>query len=151
MPGAPTARPGNAVPSSRTIAACRCSMVASYAKFCVLCNRMLTTAILGASGYAGQETLDRVLAHPELEIVALGSDSLAGSGAAAPGVGLDGPPPGLPPQAPPGRARDRRGGRVRRRRALSLPGEGAGRGVRAARRRGRRRPLGRAPPRGGAL
>ena len=38
-----------------------------------------TTAILGASGYSGQETLDRVLAHPELELVALGSDSLAGS------------------------------------------------------------------------
>ena len=37
------------------------------------------TAILGASGYSGQETLDRVLAHPELELVALGSDSLAGS------------------------------------------------------------------------
>ena len=39
------------------------------------------TAILGASGYAGQETLDRVLAHPALELVALGSDSLAGQGA----------------------------------------------------------------------
>jgi N-acetyl-gamma-glutamyl-phosphate reductase len=39
----------------------------------------VTTAILGASGYSGQETLDRVLAHPELELVALGSDSLAGS------------------------------------------------------------------------
>ena len=42
---------------------------------------MLTAAILGASGYAGQETLDRVLAHPGLELVALGSDSLAGQGA----------------------------------------------------------------------
>jgi N-acetyl-gamma-glutamyl-phosphate reductase len=40
---------------------------------------MLTTSILGTSGYSGQETLDRVLAHPELEVVALGSDSLAGS------------------------------------------------------------------------
>jgi len=39
---------------------------------------MVATAILGASGFAGQETLDRVLAHPELELVALGSDSLAG-------------------------------------------------------------------------
>ena len=38
----------------------------------------ITTAILGASGYSGQETLDRVLAHPELELVALGSDSFAG-------------------------------------------------------------------------
>jgi N-acetyl-gamma-glutamyl-phosphate reductase len=38
-------------------------------------------AILGVSGYSGQETLDRVLAHPELELVALGSDSLAGQAA----------------------------------------------------------------------
>jgi N-acetyl-gamma-glutamyl-phosphate reductase len=37
-----------------------------------------TVAIAGASGYAGQETLDRVLAHPALELYALGSDSLAG-------------------------------------------------------------------------
>jgi N-acetyl-gamma-glutamyl-phosphate reductase len=44
---------------------------------------MLTTAVLGASGFAGQETLDRVLAHPELELVALGSDSHAGRPAAA--------------------------------------------------------------------
>ena len=43
----------------------------------------ITTAILGASGYSGQETLDRVLAHPELELVALGSDSLAGQPASA--------------------------------------------------------------------
>src|SRR5215207_667326 len=39
---------------------------------------MTSVAILGCAGYAGQETLDRVLAHPELEAVALGSDSLAG-------------------------------------------------------------------------
>src|SRR5438128_1746090 len=51
---------------------------------------MISTAILGASGYAGQETLDRVLAHPELELVALGSDSLAGSSAAALDVRLNG-------------------------------------------------------------
>ena len=46
-------------------------------------NKQMTfaTAILGASGYSGQETLDRVLAHPHLELVALGSDSLAGSAA----------------------------------------------------------------------
>jgi N-acetyl-gamma-glutamyl-phosphate reductase len=37
-----------------------------------------TVAIVGASGYAGQETLDRVLTHPALELYALGSDSLAG-------------------------------------------------------------------------
>jgi len=40
---------------------------------------MVTVAILGSSGYSGQETLDRVLAHPELDLHALGSDSLAGS------------------------------------------------------------------------
>ena len=43
----------------------------------------IATAILGASGYSGQETLDRVLTHPELELVALGSDSLAGAPASA--------------------------------------------------------------------
>jgi N-acetyl-gamma-glutamyl-phosphate reductase len=40
---------------------------------------MATVAILGASGYAGQETLDRVLTHPALELYALGSDTLAGA------------------------------------------------------------------------
>ena len=40
-----------------------------------------SVAIVGASGYAGQEVLDRVLAHPELELAALGSDSLAGQAA----------------------------------------------------------------------
>src|SRR3989304_9585535 len=44
---------------------------------------MATVAIVGASGYAGQETLDRVLAHPALELYALGSDSLAGQQADA--------------------------------------------------------------------
>ena len=44
---------------------------------------MATAAILGCTGYSGQETLDRVLAHPELELVALGSDSLAGQSAGA--------------------------------------------------------------------
>jgi N-acetyl-gamma-glutamyl-phosphate reductase len=43
---------------------------------------MATAAILGSAGYTGQETLDRVLAHPGLELVALGSDTLAGSPAA---------------------------------------------------------------------
>jgi N-acetyl-gamma-glutamyl-phosphate reductase len=51
---------------------------------------MVATAILGCSGYAGQETLDRVLAHPGLEIVALGSDSLAGSGASSLDMRLNG-------------------------------------------------------------
>jgi N-acetyl-gamma-glutamyl-phosphate reductase len=58
---------------------------------------MATTAILGASGYAGQETLDRVLAHPELDLVALGSDSLAGRPAAELDVRLNG---SLPPFVP---------------------------------------------------
>ena len=44
---------------------------------------MATVAIVGASGYAGQETLDRVLAHPSLELYALGSDTLAGQPADA--------------------------------------------------------------------
>jgi N-acetyl-gamma-glutamyl-phosphate reductase len=42
-----------------------------------------SVAILGTAGYSGQETLDRVLAHPELEVIALGSNSLAGRGASA--------------------------------------------------------------------
>ncbi len=55
----------------------------------------VTTAILGASGYAGQETLDRVLAHRELELVALGSDSLAGRPASALDPRLDAGVPGF--------------------------------------------------------
>jgi N-acetyl-gamma-glutamyl-phosphate reductase len=55
---------------------------------------MTTAAILGCAGYTGQETLDRVLAHPRLELVALGSDSLAGKPAAS----LD---PRLPGSLPP--------------------------------------------------
>src|SRR3954464_7158713 len=54
---------------------------------------MAPVAFLGASGYSGQETLDRVLRHPELEVVALGSDSLAGEPAAALDVRLNGSPP----------------------------------------------------------
>jgi N-acetyl-gamma-glutamyl-phosphate reductase len=42
---------------------------------------MATAAIIGTAGYVGQETLDRVLAHPELELLALGSDTLAGRAA----------------------------------------------------------------------
>jgi N-acetyl-gamma-glutamyl-phosphate reductase len=44
---------------------------------------MARAAILGSAGYTGQETLDRVLAHPALELLAIGSDSLAGSSASA--------------------------------------------------------------------
>ena len=39
---------------------------------------MVSVAIVGASGYSGQETLDRVLAHPELAVAALGSDTFSG-------------------------------------------------------------------------
>lgn len=56
-----------------------------------------TAAILGAAGYTGQETLDRILRHPELELVALGSDSLAGRPAHALHPGLNG---GVPMFAP---------------------------------------------------
>jgi N-acetyl-gamma-glutamyl-phosphate reductase len=41
-------------------------------------KQMLSTAIVGTAGYTGQETLDRVLRHPELELIALGSDTFAG-------------------------------------------------------------------------
>ena len=52
---------------------------------------MHTVAILGSAGYTGQETLDRVLNHPGLEVVALGSDSQAGQ-----------PAPALDPRLPNG-------------------------------------------------
>jgi N-acetyl-gamma-glutamyl-phosphate reductase len=58
-----------------------------------------TVGILGASGYSGQETLDRVLRHPELELLALGSDSLAGEPAAALDVRLNGSLPRFVPNA----------------------------------------------------
>src|SRR5213082_690793 len=60
---------------------------------------MPTAAILGCAGYAGQETLDRLLAHPALEVRALGSDSLAGSPAAALDPRLNGSLPGFVPNA----------------------------------------------------
>jgi N-acetyl-gamma-glutamyl-phosphate reductase len=58
---------------------------------------MPTVAILGASGYSGQETLDRILRHPDLEVAALGSDSLAGETAAALDVRLNGSLPRFVP------------------------------------------------------
>ena len=68
------------VPSSST----SCSRLHSSHTICIIRILLrIATAILGASGYSGQETLDRVLAHPELELVALGSDSLAGQPASA--------------------------------------------------------------------
>jgi N-acetyl-gamma-glutamyl-phosphate reductase len=58
---------------------------------------VFTVAVVGASGYAAQETLDRVLRHPELEVVALGSDSLAGQSASALDVRLNGSLPAFVP------------------------------------------------------
>ena len=60
---------------------------------------MYTTALIGCSGYAGQETLDRVLSHPELEVVALGSDSLAGKPPSALDLRLNGSLPAFVPNA----------------------------------------------------
>src|SRR3954451_17775766 len=60
---------------------------------------MKRAAILGSGGYSGQETLDRLLTHPGLELVALGSDSLAGEGAAALDPRLDGLLPAFVPHA----------------------------------------------------
>ena len=60
---------------------------------------MHSAAIAGASGYTGQETLDRLLLHPELEVVALGSDTLAGQDAAALDVRLNGTLPPFVSQA----------------------------------------------------
>jgi N-acetyl-gamma-glutamyl-phosphate reductase len=51
---------------------------------------MPSAAIIGCAGYTGQETLDRLLAHPELEPVALGSGSLAGEPPSALDVRLNG-------------------------------------------------------------
>jgi N-acetyl-gamma-glutamyl-phosphate reductase len=45
--------------------------------------RMPYVSVVGSAGYTGQETLDRVLRHPDLELYAVGSDSLAGQDATA--------------------------------------------------------------------
>ena len=60
---------------------------------------MYSIALIGCSGYAGQETLDRVLSHPELEVVALGSDSLAGEPPSALDLRLNGSLPAFVPNA----------------------------------------------------
>jgi N-acetyl-gamma-glutamyl-phosphate reductase len=44
---------------------------------------MADVSVVGAAGYTGQETLDRVLGHPDLRLVAVGSDSLAGQSRSA--------------------------------------------------------------------
>jgi N-acetyl-gamma-glutamyl-phosphate reductase len=58
---------------------------------------MSSAAIVGVSGYAGQEVLDRLLRHPELGIAALGSDSLAGSPSSTLDVRLNGSLPRFVP------------------------------------------------------
>ena len=60
---------------------------------------MFKTALIGCSGYAGQETLDRVLSHPGLEVVALGSDSLAGEPPSVLDLRLNGSLPAFVPNA----------------------------------------------------
>jgi N-acetyl-gamma-glutamyl-phosphate reductase len=69
-------------------------MGSAYYAISGIIRGMISVAIVGASGYTGQEALDRVLLHPELEVVALGSDSLAGASAGALDVRLNG---SLPP------------------------------------------------------
>jgi N-acetyl-gamma-glutamyl-phosphate reductase len=66
---------------------------------CIIRKAVTTVAILGSAGYTGQETLDRVLAHPGLELVALGSDSLAGRPAEALDPRLNGALPAFAPNA----------------------------------------------------
>jgi N-acetyl-gamma-glutamyl-phosphate reductase len=58
---------------------------------------MAKAAILGVAGYSGQEVLDRLLRHPELEVAALGSDSLAGEAASSLDVRLNGSLPAFVP------------------------------------------------------
>src|SRR5437588_6919803 len=60
---------------------------------------MPTVAILGVSGYSGREPLARVLRRPELDVLALGSDSLAGQSAGALDVRLNGSLPRFVPNA----------------------------------------------------
>jgi N-acetyl-gamma-glutamyl-phosphate reductase len=58
---------------------------------------MYSATLVGASGYAGQEVLDRLLRHPGFEVVALGSDSLAGEPASALDIRLNGALPRFVP------------------------------------------------------
>ena len=60
---------------------------------------MPTVAIIGCAGYTGQETLDRVLAHPALDPLALGSDTLAGQPASTLDPRLNGDLPPFVPNA----------------------------------------------------
>src|SRR5438876_5706099 len=90
MPAAPTPRPGKTVPSSSTRLCIDCILLHNT-------HKMTTAAILGCAGYTGQETLDRLLAHPELEPVVLGSNSLAGKPAQALDPRLNGRLPAFVP------------------------------------------------------
>ena len=102
--------------------------------------RMPYVSIVGSAGYTGQETLDRVLRHPDLELYAVGSDSLAGQDATA----LDPAPQSERRQARPAADHERRRARLRGRHHLPLPLPRGRGGVRAALARRRGRPLGRA-------
>ena len=86
-------------------------------RYMCIIRSMATVAIVGASGYAGQETLDRVLAHPALELYALGSDSLAGEPAGTLDPRLE--PERLEPH--PSLHHERGGPRGRRGRHVPLP------------------------------
>jgi N-acetyl-gamma-glutamyl-phosphate reductase len=54
-------------------------------RICIIRIPVITVAIIGSAGYTGQETLDRVLGHPGLELLAAGSNTFAGR----PGSALD--------------------------------------------------------------
>jgi N-acetyl-gamma-glutamyl-phosphate reductase len=60
---------------------------------------MTTAAILGCAGYTGQETLDRLLAHPEFQPIALGSNTFAGRPASALDPRLNGNLPAFVPNS----------------------------------------------------
>ena len=68
-------------------------------RICIIRNTVTSVAIIGCAGYTGQETLDRVLAHPALEPIALGSNSFAGRPASALDPRLNGALPAFVPNA----------------------------------------------------
>ncbi len=78
MPEQPNRRNFEAITAVRSANRIEASAIAYYAP-------MADVSIIGAAGYTGQETLDRILGHPDLRLVAVGSDSLAGQ----PGSALD--------------------------------------------------------------
>ena len=79
-------RPGRsarALPPHRAADAARATEWHRTQSICIICPRWRMPRSSASPGYTGQETLDRVLAHPELELYAVGSDSLAGREAVA--------------------------------------------------------------------